>query len=81
MKIRHDREGNVVQITFNDRQRTKTQMISDEVLLHFDENDRIIGIQVLGVNENIPEVNKFEYTDITNPRYDQKQRQAEKNVH
>ncbi len=72
MQIRHDREGDVIKITLNDRQQTHGKMVLPDVILRLDENNRIVAIEILSASENIPQPEISDYTDITHPRFEEK---------
>lgn len=71
MEIRHDREGDVIKITLNDRKQTHGKMVLPDVILRLDENERIVAIEILSASENIAQPDSFEYADITYPRFDE----------
>lgn len=70
MEIRHDREGDVIKITLNDRKQTHGQRVLPDVILRLDADERIVAIEILSASENISLPEKIDYTYITHPRFD-----------
>ena len=78
MKITHDRESDVIRITFNDKPYVKGKMVNDNFILHVDENEQVIAVEILGASKQITEPNAFNYMDVTHPRFDKRQLEKER---
>jgi uncharacterized protein YuzE len=65
MKIEHDREGDILKITLNDKPEVYGELIGgSDVILHFDERDNnIVAIEILAASTNAPHPNLIEFVE------------------
>ena len=75
MKIKQDREGDTLLIIFNDQKGTGSKIINENCIVTLDKNGGVVAIEFLDTSKTVSEPNKFDYTDITHPRYDQREKQ------
>ena len=54
MKIEYDKEVDALYIRIQEKHVSRTQEVSDGVNLDFDEQGRLIGLEVLGAAERYP---------------------------
>jgi uncharacterized protein YuzE len=67
MKIEHDKEGDILKITLNDKPEAYGDMIEgSDIILHFDEDDNIVAIEILSASTNAPHPNLIEFIDAVN---------------
>jgi uncharacterized protein YuzE len=60
MKIEYSREADAIYVYFKEEYVAKSKEIEDGVIIDFDENDQLIGIEVLDVSQ------RFSLSDIVN---------------
>ncbi len=60
MKIEYDKEVDALYIRIQEKHVSRTQEVSDGVNLDFDEEGRLIGLEVLGASE------RYSLSDIFN---------------
>lgn len=60
MKIEYDKEVDALYIRIQEKHVSRTQEVSDGVNLDFDEQGRLIGLEVLGASE------RYSLSDIFN---------------
>jgi uncharacterized protein YuzE len=61
MKIKYDKEVDVVYITFSSATVKESDEDKPGIILDYDEKGEIIGIEILDASQRMPEVSKFEY--------------------
>ena len=63
MKIETDKETDVADIYLKDeikeKEVAKTKSINENIILDFDSNNRILGIEVLNASKNLPIAEKL----------------------
>ena len=60
MRIEYDREANALYIQMQEKEVAKTREVEEGVLIDFDGENRLIGIEILDVT------NRFNLADIVN---------------
>ena len=60
MKIEYSKEADALYVYFKEAYVTKSKEVEDGVIIDFDENGQLIGIEVLDVS------NRFSLSDIVN---------------
>jgi uncharacterized protein YuzE len=60
MKIEYSKEADAIYVYFKEEYVAKSKEIEDGVVIDFDEDNRLIGIEVLDVS------NRFSISDIAN---------------
>ena len=58
MKIRYDPDADAMYITFRETKVHHTQEIDKNTIIDFDKDDQVIGMEILFVKENNPELLK-----------------------
>lgn len=66
MQIRHDPHADAIYIKLNDKTVSKARLaLGFTVILDLDEQDEIVGIEILNVSHHISKPNEVAYVDIT----------------
>ncbi len=65
MKVRHDKNADAVMITLNNRTSKYGKRVLPDVIIRYDEENRIVAVEILDASEHITSPNTVEYTDIT----------------
>ena len=60
MKINYDKEGDVLYIKFNNKKITSTKENGDDFLVDVDDNNDIVGIEILNYSKQKPRKNLFQ---------------------
>jgi uncharacterized protein YuzE len=60
MKIEYDREVDALYIRIQEKEVTRTKELEEGINLDIDENDRIVGLEIIGATE------KYNHKDIFN---------------
>ena len=60
MRIEYDREADALYIQMQEKKVTKTKEVEEGLLIDFDEENRLIGIEILDATK------RFALSDITN---------------
>jgi uncharacterized protein YuzE len=60
MRIQYDREADALYIQMQEKKVTKTKEVEEGLLVDFDEEDKLIGIEILDATK------RFELSDIVN---------------
>jgi uncharacterized protein YuzE len=61
MKIKYDKEADVVTITFSDEQVVESDENNKGIIMDYDAKNNIVGIEILNASQRMAEVSKFEY--------------------
>jgi len=61
MKVKYDKEVDVLYISFSDHPVVESEEDKPGVILDYDEKGSIIGIEVLNASKQIQQPQKFEY--------------------
>ena len=61
MKIRYDKELDIIYIRFSDEQIVESDSQKPGVILDFDLEGRIVAIEILNASLKMPQPTKFEY--------------------
>lgn len=65
MKVRHDKNADAVMITLNNRQSTYGKRVLPDVIIRYDEENKIVAIEILDASEHVVNPDTLEYQDIT----------------
>ena len=60
MEISYDKDVDALYIKFTDGKFSKNQKINDSVIIDFDETEKILGIELLDVKNNLPDKSLLE---------------------
>ncbi len=58
MKIKYDKEADAMYITFLEGKKNYTKEIDESTIIDFDDERRVIGIELLFIKERNPEILK-----------------------
>ena len=61
MKIKYDKEADVVTIIFTEEHVEESDENKPGVIMDYDANGNIVGIEILNASQRMSEVSKFEY--------------------
>lgn len=61
MKIKYDKELDILYIRFNDEKVQESDSEKPGMVLDFDANGGIVAIEILNASRKIPQPTKFEY--------------------
>mgnify|MGYP002629344642 CR=1 FL=1 len=61
MKIKYDKELDVLYISFSEAKVEESDEEKQGLILDYDQNGSIIGIELLNASKKIPQPMKFEY--------------------
>jgi uncharacterized protein YuzE len=68
MKALHNKESDTIIITLNDKQEAGGALIAPDVIAHFDEDDNLVSIEILGASHHIVAPDKLEYIEQVKAR-------------
>jgi uncharacterized protein YuzE len=63
MKIVYDPEKDILQIAFRDRGVAETAQIAPDLILDYDEDGQVIGVEIRSASQRIDTPNKLTYTE------------------
>lgn len=61
MKVKYDKEVDVVYIKFSDSPVKKSDEDKPGIILDYAEDGTIVSIEILNASKSLPQLNKFEY--------------------
>ena len=56
MKLKVDRQADALYLTLSEAPASRTDEVSPGVLLDYDEQDRVVGIEMLYLSKRVPEI-------------------------
>jgi uncharacterized protein YuzE len=56
MKIKVDQQADALYLTLSEAPATRTDEVSPGVLVDYDEQDRVVGIEMLYLSKRVPEI-------------------------
>jgi uncharacterized protein YuzE len=57
MKLRIDKEADALYLRLDDSKIVESEEVSSGVIIDFDENDQVVGIELLGLSKRTPKLN------------------------
>jgi uncharacterized protein YuzE len=60
MKLKIDREADALYLRLDDSIIVESEEVSPGVVLDYDENDQVVGIEILGISKRAPNLNPCE---------------------
>jgi len=54
MKVRFDQEADVLYLRLDDSSMVESEEVSPGVVLDFNEDSQVVGVEILGVKERVP---------------------------
>ncbi len=61
MKVKYDKEVDILYIHFSDGKIVESDEDKPGIILDYDENGNIVGIEMLNASKQMPQPMKFEY--------------------
>lgn len=61
MKVKYNKEVDVVSIIFSDEQVEESDENKPGIIMDYDTKGNIVGIEILNASQRMSEVSKFEY--------------------
>jgi uncharacterized protein YuzE len=61
MKVKYDKEMDVIYIRFSDEAIKESDEEKPGIILDYSKNGKIIGIEILDASKQMPQPSKFEY--------------------
>jgi uncharacterized protein YuzE len=60
MKLKVDREADALYLRLDDSSIVESEEVSPGVVLDYDENDQVVGMEILGISKRAPNLNPRE---------------------
>ena len=57
MKLRVDREADALYLTLDDSAIVDSEEVSPGIIVDYDASKRIVGVEILGLSQRVPNVN------------------------